>query len=127
MCLYICNINHLSAQLANMFIISAVSQKKIKGFYSSLWRRLTNERLGASKPFNMHLPNGLFKERTPNPFFLDTAHLYTPENSHGTITNITQLEKENHGKSSNQSNPNLHFWGWTMLKHVFGVEHANFH
>ena len=33
MCLYICNINHLSAQLANMFIISAVSQKitRLKG------------------------------------------------------------------------------------------------
>lgn len=69
----------------------------------------------------MQLPNGLFKERTPNQFFLDTAHLYTPENSHGTITNITQLEKENHGKSSNQSNPNLHFWGWTMLKHFLGL------
>lgn len=66
-----------------MFIISALSPKNIKiKRVLSLWRHLTNEQLGTFnfKSFNMQLPNGLFKEDTPNPSF-DTL-----EHSHGTIT-----------------------------------------
>ena len=83
MCLYICNISHLSAQLANMFIISAVSQKisRLKGSIYPFEGAWPMNALVHPNRSTCNSPMACLRNEPQNNFFW-TLPIYTPLKIH---------------------------------------------